>query len=404
MRQFLFSNVGAISSVAENFNGFNAGPSIAPSSIDNANPTAIPIQGVIKNLFISKPSVFGTNVGWNINLTLNGSSIPFTGASLTGAITSSGNTTKGVLVSAGDYIEVRASVIASPRKTSVQAMVQFTPTDNTKFIVPGGISGTVINTTGVIQFDYLIPNHNGAKSTIESTRRIVIPVNGTLTDLVVKTSTNIPSLCSVFFSIYKNGIKEPITAGSVAGGTNISIPSAVSLSLTPGDTLTFQTSVLSSSGGASLSGISIAIVPTIENTFALLGVATTIASNSFNTLVGLSTASTTESARENFNNSPYSLTISSLFVNTTTAPGGTTQRNFILRRNGANTNIVVSILGTATSGNNTLNNVVIAPGDRFSMITSVVAGAPAASSIFSFGAVARAVTPNDTFTISGLGT
>lgn len=89
----------------------------------------------------------------------------------------------------------------------------------------------------------------------------------------------------------------------------------------------------------------------------------------------ISTWSATESSRTGI--IPHALTLSSLQVSLTGAPGGTASWTFTVRKNGADTTLTCTITGSATTGNDFKDNVSFAAGDTIDLEV-IPSGSPAA--------------------------
>jgi hypothetical protein len=63
-------------------------------------------------------------------------------------------------------------------------------------------------------------------------------------------------------------------------------------------------------------------------------------------------------------------TLSNLYVNLTSIPGGGNSRTFTVRINGVNTSLAVVISDFATSGVNLVDTATVNPGDRISLRTT----------------------------------
>ena len=375
MRQLIPLSAGAISSVAASFNVPGAADNLSWNTSATNVSGPLVVSGSFTKIYAYSNTTQASGSGYNFAVR-SGGTARLTSTSLIGTSSLTGNVINGFVATAPISIDIRSSVIGTPVRSSVQLMLELNTSESNKAAYIGTSGGNGIVSTGASRFNYLLTPAPSVPVDNELARKNIIPMDGTITNFAVRLTASPGSLAAAFFSIYKNGVEQAQSKGSISGNTTSFTASNLAISVLAGDTLTFcqASSIGTPTGGIPTYGI--AIVPTKENTFAWVGSSPSIASNFYNTFYGNSVADSNEANRQNINLSPYPIVMNNFFIDTTTAPGGTAQRNYIIRKNGQDTPVVLSVVGTNKTANDTINTIVLAPMDSISIKSSVVAGSP----------------------------
>lgn len=133
--------------------------------------------------------------------------------------------------------------------------------------------------------------------------------------------------------------------------------------------------------------------PDIDGETILLSIGTFFTADRYITLIGTKLPDPAEFEGQTL--FPTDGTLKRFYVELVTAPGVGTSRTFLLRKNGVNTGMTVTIADGATTGNDTdpAHNIDIAAGDRVTIINTVT-GSPASSG-GKFGIVFLPDTPGE---------
>ena len=227
-------------------------------------------------------------------------------------------------------------------------------------------------------------------STTESSASLYASLAGTIKSFYVLASrTTFDGSGSMTFSIYKNGAEEAsaqvvfnesATSGNVTG---------LSIAFSAGDTLSFSATGSGTITDAKTGTISFGVMyePSTDGESIIAGGSsinlttgtTYFSMNLFETL----TAGGAEADRNVTSTGTY--TLKDFRINLGTAPGVGKSRTFRVRKNGANTDIVVTISGASTSGTDSTNTATFNTEDLFAI--SATESGTAANSTMKWSAV-----------------
>jgi hypothetical protein len=212
----------------------------------------------------------------------------------------------------------------------------------------------------------------------ETNVRLVMPeLNGILKKFYVAVDTD-PTAGTLTFTVFNN---------SVAGNNviNLTVGNLTGNDTAHTDTIAAQGNVASikvtTASGPTLSPFHWGIVyvsPNAGGYFLILGStggnAMSASGTRFNPPSGYRGVSTTESVTQNVTNA---FTAKAIYHRLGTAPGGVTAWDLLLRKGAANTALLTTITGAATTGG-TVTDVAIAAGDLIDVAQALNAGVPAA--------------------------
>lgn len=324
--------------------------------------------GVFSNMKITLPSAPG--VGTSRTFTLEINSVA-TGLTLTFSDAETDKSITGVTaaVASFDIVRLVATNVGTPADVSnVHLALEFRPTvDGTQSfgsMCSGQVPvGTTYNGVFAGNFDWT--------TTLSDAVINVVPVAGTITGGGIKLSVATGAAKSRTVTLYKNGVKQDGTGGTVntqltvTDGTQVT--GSFSLPVAAGD-LVYSEHVPTNSPATARVLYGYSFVATNPLQCALCGNlgAVSAASTVFAFPSGVTqVTSTTESARQR-PGAITAFTASALYWSLGAAPGGATSRTVTLRKAAGNTSLTSTISDANTTGNDA-HNVALEAADLWDL-------------------------------------
>lgn len=370
-------------------------------------PCPLPIDCVISDLYVRFPTAI-TSGTWDVYVQKGvGSGAPADTA-ITAQVSSSAavarDGTNRVSFSAGDSIIFRANPTGTPTAQSnpVQIACVLEGVNKGEGAIFAAHQGSA---TGGY---YVHFGANNDTSGTETARNIVMPTDGIISSLYVRLTAAPGVGNSRTYVVRKNGADTALTV--TISGTNTTGSVTADVSFAAGDLACISVAV-SGTPASSNGGFGLGWKPTVDGESLLCGTFTSAISTSLTrygnpngqTLGGISTEGDVT------NIAPIPFALRKLYARLETAPGGTTYRNFTVRRAVAgsltsfsSTALTTQVLGASTSNVDSTNAVSVGLGDVFNIETVPSASAPAVTNTSRVSAVAF-VSPGGRLTTLGAG-
>lgn len=293
--------------------------------------------------------------------------------------------------SAGDLIDVQASSTGTPTFRKCSWSVGW----------EGGTDGeAIIGSYNCVPLSTLIGASAGTSyyypilgslstTTTEANVLFYAPLAGTIKSFYVNSSRDLYNGTwsgNVTFSVVVNGTPDATSDVTFNDGDTTGNATGLSIAVAAGDTLSIEglpSGTLGTIAGGTIS-FGIMYSPT-TNGESMIGGGTntdlgaTTVYFSMNQVESATAGSATETLRDVISTGTF--TLKDLRVYLATAPGTGESRTFTVRKNGANTDLSVTISGTSTSGldNNSAHATTFSPEDKFTLSVADDNGSAAAS-------------------------
>ncbi len=231
-------------------------------------------------------------------------------------------------------------------------------------VTVGGVSNNLLNNAAT---EYNVISGGRNWDTVATSGRQLVSTGGTISKLYVKLDAAPGSGKTWTFTIMVAGAASDLTC-SITGDETFGVDDSNSIAVSAGETL----SIRSTSSGA----------PTNSNaTWSLIFIGTTVNQSLFLGMANLNNTSPTYSGvmgwflsqgneAINYQVIPTAGKIKNFYVQLSSAPGSGKSYVYTLRLNGANTALAVTLSGSSTTGNDTSDEITVAPGDRVGLLTT----------------------------------
>lgn len=183
-------------------------------NVEENNSSIALAAGVIENLVIDVETAFGGSDGWTFTVYVNSVATAMT-FSITGAATTGRYTATSIAVAEGDRVALKVAAVGFP-STFVAWRTTFefnsTTTDQTFY---SGYIGSGGGSDGNLR--YINPFAPSAPDTVATSVRGYVAAPGTISKMsaMQHDTTTAPAGSGYYFVIYKNGVRQDGTAGTV---------------------------------------------------------------------------------------------------------------------------------------------------------------------------------------------
>jgi len=374
-------------------------PSLAFQTTENIRQNVIAVAGTISELGAILPTAPGVGKSYTFTLMVNGvaSALSFT---ISGTDVAGSDMVNSVTVTPGDLLGIRSVPSGTPTAHATglwTAMFEATTSGESPLL--GGLYANA-PTSGT---NYMILCGTGPLNATEANVQQVIPTGGTLSHLYVDANGSPGVGKSYAFTLRKNGIDTALSASIVDNNTSGN-DTTDSVSVVAGDLVSMKL-VANGTPTARRVRFGLKWTPTINGESLLMNTNSSAPSNTvttWNYVVAAGGWSTTEtSGRQCL---ARACTIKKLYVNMSVAPGAGKSRAFSLRRELGPTDLTCTVSDTATTANDTVNEVAIADNDGCSY-QSVPSGTPTAgiAAVSAVAFIAPASANHNNLLLTGVG-
>jgi len=381
---------------------YYAGPVTGTPAFDNNEVfgrQVWPTDGTFTNLLITLAGAPGTGKSWTFTVRKNGVDTALS-VVISDTATTGRDTTHSVAVAPGDLLSLKSVPSGTPSASGwlITVALEFTST-NTGESGYSGQTPTVNLSTSAARYQGVFRLNNGWNTTSATagSARSVVAAAGTVTALYLLLTAAPGAAKSYTFSLYKNGTKQDGSGGTVdtrviITGAGVTTGSATfSLSVSPGDVLTLECAPTGTPTVARASA-GVRFVATTDGESQFCGCTSNVPSTSSANYTRIPSASAINWTGTDNNDTSLCLAGVTSFPcpNSRCAwirrRGATKSYTFDLRRNAASPagTPTVAISGTATSGADTSNSLVLSDGETFSLRV-VPAGTPTAAGAQQWG-------------------
>jgi len=359
------------------------------SAFETNHRCPVRVAGTIRNWRLTLVGAITATPGQSRTFTLRKNGID---TSLTITIVGSGATdgsdlAHSVTVAPGDHLSVHQTTLFTPTSTQMYCRLDFEPADGVSQIYGSGGGGQQLDAT--TRYRPLLSGETGRNDLTEAANASLCGVNGTITDLDVRSSAAPGTGKSRTFHILKNAVVQDGTGGTV--DTTVTIANAAttgtanfSLPIVAGDVLSLSCASAGSPVNTSLTN-SVVFVPDTpgEQILTLSEIASLPTS-------GSAVYNTPHGANKGWLNlrrqagGRTAISLQHIHATVSVAPGVGKSWTFTLQKNDADTLLVTTIADLATENAYAPDDIVlIGDGDTF-RIKVEVSGTPAP---FSFAKV-----------------
>jgi hypothetical protein len=350
-----------------------------------------PIATTISQLQVVVGAAPGVGKSWTITLRKNGGDQTLT-CTISDNATSASDTSNSVSVAVGDTLTMK--VVPSGTPTASGGMWMSMQSD-------GSVSGESAYgfyrsniSTSAVRYNACFFGQDWMTAVPSQ----LVAAAGTITHMRFTVTTAPTSGKSYTFYIYKNGVKQDGTGGTV--DTLVTIADAAtsgnasfSLAVVAGDEVYIECTPINTPAGAPQCRGALAFTATTPGESQFSGVtvntgpSVTLTNYIYPNYLGPSVThwNSTEASRQAYA-SPQGFTLSKLRVKLTTAPGSGNSYAFTVRKNAAGGGLGVTISDAATTGNDLSNFVAFSGTDRLSF-ESVPTSNPTATGIMTWALV-----------------
>lgn len=342
------------------------GGSLTDSPSTTAN-TYLPLMGVtwmtyanrgLSRQYITSPGRFhklkvtlsaapGDGKSYTLSLYHNGAavspSVTISGASDTTAI----DLVNSLAVSAGDYISLECSPSGTPAAVTLRYALEFIPDTAGETLMLGN---TIAN--NIADGEFMSPCAAAASGT-EAGRRIVMPCSGTFKNLYVRTATASGEGTSWIFTMRKNATGQALTV-TCANTNEVVSDTANSFTVAAGDLVSCS---IAASGAATVGKVQwgVTFVPDTVGDFVLAYSTGAYLSNSVNNYLLVNALVAPNATESNVQQMLLATTVKNMYLKLNVGPGAGKSYVFTLSKNTTPTSLSVTISGTDTAGNASLD-------------------------------------------------
>lgn len=239
--------------------------------------------------------------------------------------------------------------------------------------------GTTLNqSTTATNYNWIASTNLAAWNATQTNRDTVVPHALTLDQLRITVVTAPGASKSYAYTVMKNGVATALTC-TVSGTSLAAQDLSNTVTFAAGDTISLRAAP---SGTPTVpSGVFWSIRQDATDLFAVIGGASQNAANNGNNYDGLmSSAGWMATESSVYSPIPTSGVLKNLYIMSSAAPAGVTDRAFTIMVNGSPSSVTCSLGSSGTTANDTTNTVSVSAGDTVS-IRSSVTGLPAAANI-----------------------
>lgn len=284
----------------------------------------------------------------------------------------------------GDLLSLRSIPNDTPNQPGNSwASLSFHPTAVDTFIMPGGNGFNDLTNGGTLTFSEL---QGGTYSTDATIVNSIVPMNATLKHFRVKLSGS-PGVGTTYtFSVYKNNAQEAssvITVSDSATENNVDL----NISFAPGDLIKIAHQATAGTPTARKLYWGTVWEPSTKGKFFIHfnQRLSSLQSDATQRYIGGHHSSaigyfTTQSSRL-MNVGPHAHIAKDFYMQLDTAPGGSENRTFTLRRDGINTNIAVSLNASDVNASDTTNSEIFSALDFLGWTSTTTTSTPAATTL-----------------------
>ena len=354
-------------------------------SISAGDSTPIVTPGVMSNLSVILSSAPGAGASWTATIQKNDVDTALAVTISGAAATSGSDTAHQISFAAGDTIRLNWTTGGASSKAWVTS-IEWTPTTAGENIYE--FSGDFTNATDIPVFGAVGAGSGGTGFSATS----IVASAGTISKIRVNTRSTPTGGNSFTYRLRLNGVDQDGTGGTtdtratITAGNTSANSSFTPIAIAAGDLISIRYTQVGANTSAYDVG-TVVFTPTNANESCsnvngnTAGPSTTVTNYTYPRSVhnsGFDAWSTTESVRNYSGAATATVTLTAFYVAVSTAPGVGKSRTFTVRKNAADTGLVVTISDNATSGNITGQSVPLsALSDRWT-IKAVPSGTPAA--------------------------
>jgi len=340
--------------------GHNSGSWAASPGV----PCPMPCAGTITNLYARFPTAIASGT-WDIVVMKAGSTTAVT-CQVANGVPVASDTTHSVTFAAGDTFGFQTTPTGSPtaQTNPVQISCLFEGTTAGESVLFAVHQGSA---TG--GYFVQIGATNDTSGT-EVQRQIVAPTDGVISSMYIALTTAVGASGTRTYTLRKNGADTSLTytfsAGSAATGNVTGTP----VTITAGDLLCISVAITGTPASSNAS-FGLNWLPTVDGESIATGSfvsAISTASSRYGNMNGQTLGGVTVEG-DVANIAPFPFTARKIAAQVTTAPGGGTSRDFVLRQAGASTSLTTQIAGASTYNANT-GSVSVAAGDLINVMTT----------------------------------
>lgn len=367
--------LGRISTIATavRYAGVHSSQAIAVTSSNVAAQQPMSASGVVKNFYVQLSSGPGAGTSYNFILQKNGIDTAMS-ITISDAATTASDTTNSVSYVAGDTLQIQITPTNTPGTPSGAWSLENISIGQ---IIPSGDTGNVTSNVDPSYAGISGSDWNATSTDLDG----IIPTAGTI-DSLYTLVTSVPGASrSRSVVLVKNGVDTALTA-TISGASQTSASDTThSVSVVPGDLVYFRTDP-SGTPTSSRLHMTVRFNPSINGESIQLCSSIAAPSNTAArffqwTTSGLA-STTAESSRQNYIGNSY--VFRKLYASVSAAPTAGKSWTFNVRSGGADTNLACVISNSATTSNNTSNNVIATAPGALSLETTP-SGTPTSTTI-----------------------
>ena len=342
------------------------GPGTAAGT--NATEAPMPIAGTFSKLYLRFPTAIGAGTSYTVALMVNNAATSLS-AQITDAGLTAQDTSNTVTVAAGDMVSFRITPSGTPASNPIfQVGVVFDATTSGESPILS--LGSTASTTGTV---YASLGSYSVWDATESLRSTVFPTNGVISNMYVDLSTAPGVGKTNTITLVKNGTPTSQTC-TVSDTATTCTDLTNSVTVAPGDTVSLQQTPSGTPAGTNIR-MGHRFVPTISGESVMLANAGSHSASAtrYQFTGSLITNQATESTT--YSIAPIAFTWKDLYIDFNVAPGAGKSRSMVSRIGGASQTLTAVVSDTATTANDTANDVSVAAGDLMDWMT-VPTGTP----------------------------
>lgn len=357
----------------------------------------VPCSGTFSNLRVRVGSAPGTNKSFAFTVLKNGVATALT-CTISGSNTTASDLTHSFTVAAGDLLYIKIVPTGTPTSSLPYVSLLFTNSDGLSPLL-SSVYGANFNATTQRYHPLMCDNSGGAANVTISS--VVIPTNGTISNLFVNLSTAPGAGKYWDFKVYKNGSSTAITT-RISDTAKVGNDTTHSISVSAGD-IVCVSSIPNSTPSGSTGAFGLTFKPDTDgesiHTMTDAG-AYSPQANTFYLAAegGKWTQKTTEIQ---FCAITKDLVLKKLYTKVYAAPGAGNSETFTARKNGADQSLTCQIADAATSANDTVNTVSYSEGDdlQIKVVNSATLSSANTYPAFSLVAYIQPPQTNNSFTM-----
>jgi hypothetical protein len=355
------------------------------SQTQASNAATIGVAGNILGLWMERDTNPGSGVTDTIDLFINGSSVgsfTFTNGNLSGSLTGT------FAIGNGDEIYIQRAVSGG---NSAACVYRWTVLWEGTTAQEAFTISRIVGNPDLAVADFASVYGQGGCQATQTFVSQVQPLAKTITRVYCRCFVT-PSPGNYTFCLVKNGVAQDGTGGTpdtniTIGGAGLQSVTGLSLSISPGDLLSWRSTPASSPASTARMCLAYAYTPSVDGRSYIGGISTGNIGTSGTVYVapGSVVFNTTESLSDVTILGTTSPTFRDGYFEMKTAPGTGDSRTFTVRRNRAASTITAAVSETNTQNSDTTHSEAWSAGDELSV--EIVAGGTPANSRASWGLV-----------------